>query len=54
LFAAELDDQQQAENEAKRGHEAVRGQAEISDVKETGKHFSIVDAEAGREDFRPV
>ena len=44
LLPANLDDEQQAKDQAQGGHQAVGRQAEIAKVKETGKHFAILDA----------
>src|SRR5271165_1034325 len=44
LLAADLDDEHEAEDQAQGGHQAVRRQAEIAKVKETGKHVFILDA----------
>src|SRR5271165_6615132 len=44
LLPANLDDEQQAEDEAQRCHQAVGGETEVAKVKETGKHVCILDA----------
>src|SRR5271167_2028650 len=44
LLPANLDDEQQAEDEAQGCHQAVGGETEVTKVKETGKHVCILDA----------
>src|SRR5208283_3864869 len=44
LLLANLDDEQQAKDEAQSGHEAIGRETEVANVKETGKHLAILDA----------